>query len=48
MAFIPTGTELPTNMGFGRGEDRNLLYVTSGNSLYRIRLNATGYHLPQQ
>jgi gluconolactonase len=44
IAFIPT--EIPTNVGFGRGRDANLLYITAGKSLYRIRLNAKGYHLP--
>jgi gluconolactonase len=39
-------TEIPTNVGFGRGKDANLLYITAGKSLYRIRLNAEGYHLP--
>ena len=39
-------TEIPTNVGFGRGEDSNLLYITAGKSLYRIRLNCVGYHLP--
>lgn len=46
LAFIPTGTELPTNVGFGRGADANLLYNTSGKSLYRIRVGKKGYHLP--
>ena len=46
LAFIPTGEELPTNVGFGRGEDANLLYVTSGKSLYRIRVGKEGYQLP--
>lgn len=46
LAFIPTGEELPTNVGFGRGEDSNLLYVTSGHSLYRIRMAKNGYQLP--
>jgi gluconolactonase len=46
LAFISTGKELPTNVGFGRGADANLLYVTSGNSLYRIRMAKAGYHLP--
>ncbi len=46
LAFIPTGTELPTNVGFGRGADANLLYVTSGKSLYRIRVGVSGYQLP--
>ena len=39
-------TEVPTNVGFGRGRDENLLYITAGRSLYRIRLNCQGYHLP--
>jgi gluconolactonase len=39
-------TEVPTNVGFGRGSDENLLYITAGKSLYRIRLNCQGYHLP--
>ncbi len=46
LAFISTGEELPTNVGFGRGEDANLLYVTSGKSLYRIRVGKEGYQLP--
>ena len=39
-------TEVPTNVGFGRGADANLLYITAGSSLYRIRLNRRGYQLP--
>jgi len=46
LAFIPTGDELPTNVGFGRGEASNVLYVTSGKSLYRIELAKNGYQLP--
>jgi gluconolactonase len=46
LAFLPTGKELPTNVGFGRGEDANLLYVTSGKSLYRIKMAQKGYQLP--
>ena len=46
LAFISTGEELPTNVGFGRGEDSNVLYVTSGNSLYRITMAKDGYQLP--
>lgn len=42
--FIPT--ELPTNVGFGRGDDANLLYITAGSSLFRIRLTIDGYQLP--
>jgi gluconolactonase len=46
MAFISTGKELPTNVGFGRGADSNILYVTSGHSLYRIKTGKKGYQLP--
>jgi gluconolactonase len=46
LAFIPTGEELPTNVGFGRGEESKILYVTSGKSLYRIKMAKDGYHLP--
>ena len=34
----------PSNVEFGLGADKNLLYVTVDLSLYRIRLNAHGYH----
>ena len=44
LAFIET--PVPTNLGFGRGKDSNLLYITAGADLYRIRLNTTGYQLP--
>lgn len=44
LAYIKT--EVPTNVGFGRGKDANLLYITAGSSLYRIRVNREGYHLP--
>lgn len=44
LAFIPT--EIPTNVGFARGADANLLYITAGKSVYRIRLNRKGYQLP--
>lgn len=46
LAYIKT--EVPTNVGFGRGKDANLLYITAGKGLYRIRLNREGYHLPAQ
>lgn len=39
-------TEVPTNVGFGRGDTANVLYITAGKSLYRIKLNTEGYHLP--
>jgi gluconolactonase len=44
IAYLPT--ETPTNVGFGRGKDSNLLYITAGKSLYRIRINRHGYQLP--
>ena len=44
LAYV--ATEVPTNVGFGRGADSNLLYITAGHSLYRIRLKKSGYHLP--
>jgi gluconolactonase len=46
LAFIPTGEELPTNVGFGRGDESNVLYVTSGKSLYKIKMAKEGYQLP--
>lgn len=39
-------TELPTNVGFGRGPEAKTLYITAGKSLYRIRTNKDGYQLP--
>ncbi len=42
LAYIKT--EVPTNVGFGRGDDANLLYITAGKSLYRMRVNAKGHH----
>jgi gluconolactonase len=44
LAYIPT--EIPTNVGFGRGADARLLYITAGSSLYRIRVGREGYQLP--
>ncbi len=42
-AYIPTD-ELPTNCCFGRGDESQTLYMTVGTGLYRIKLNATGFH----
>lgn len=39
-------TEVPTNVGFGRGEDSKLLYITAGSSLFRVKTNREGYQLP--
>jgi gluconolactonase len=44
LAYIKT--EVPTNVGFGRGPEARTLYITAGHSLYRIRLNREGYQLP--
>jgi len=44
LAWLPT--EIPTNVGFARGADSHLLYITAGSSLYRVRTNRQGYHLP--
>ena len=55
LAFIATGPAqpgvekpvgLPSNCDFGIGPDSRTLYVTVDRSLYRIRLNAEGYHIP--
>ncbi|HVX15027.1 MAG TPA: SMP-30/gluconolactonase/LRE family protein [Pirellulales bacterium] len=37
---------LPSNCDFGIGDEDHVLYVTVDTSLYCIRLNTTGYHLP--
>ena len=39
-------TEVPTNVGFGRGAEAKTLYITAGKSLYRIGLSKDGYQLP--
>jgi gluconolactonase len=41
-------TEVPTNVGFGRGADANVLYITAGSSLYRIKTSRKGYQLPEK
>jgi gluconolactonase len=46
MAYIPTPA-LPTNAGFGRGEESRTLYITAGGSLYKIRVARSGYQLPR-
>jgi gluconolactonase len=48
VGFIPTGPAdqvgeaigLPSNVEFGRGVERNVLYITVDTSLYRIRLRS--------
>ncbi|MDP6446098.1 MAG: SMP-30/gluconolactonase/LRE family protein [Pirellulaceae bacterium] len=56
IAHIPTGPQkqktdaknppvgLPSNVEFGLGREGSVLYITVDTSLYRIRLNAQGYH----
>ena len=44
LAYIKT--EVPTNVGFGRGTEAKTLYITAGTSLYRTRVNRAGYQLP--
>lgn len=44
LAYIKT--EIPTNVGFGRGAERRTLYITAGKSLYRIKVKKPGYELP--
>jgi gluconolactonase len=36
----------PSNVDFGAGDEGNVLYITVDQSLYMIRLNATGFHIP--
>ena len=40
--------DLPTNVGFGRGQENKTLYITSGGKLHRIKTLKVGYHLPVQ
>ena len=47
VGHIPT-PEPPTNVGFGRGQDADILYITAGNALYRTRLATPGYQLPPE
>jgi gluconolactonase len=55
LGFIPTGPSqpgaeepkgLPSNVDFGIGDESHMLYITVDKSLYRIPLNAKGYHIP--
>lgn len=54
-AFIPTGPSqpgakdpqgVPSNVTFGIGDEKNILYVTVDKSLFRIRLRSVGAQLP--
>ena len=50
--YSPEGTQLdfisipeePTNVTFGRGTSENIIFITAGKSLYKIKINARGYH----
>jgi gluconolactonase len=55
LGFIATGQPqpdakephgLPSNCDFGLGDESDMLYITVDTRLYRIRLNATGFHIP--
>lgn len=55
LGFIPTGKPqpdakepvgMPSNCDFGIGDESNVLYITIDTSLYRMRLNAQGFHIP--
>ncbi len=55
VGFIPTGPPQPgvkevkgspSNVDFGIGDESHMLYITVDKSLYRIPLNAKGYHIP--
>ncbi len=55
LAFIPTGASqpeakepkgLPSNVTFGIGDEKNMLYVTVDQSLYRIPLKTIGLKKP--
>ena len=43
VAYLPT-PDLPTNCCFGRGAQKNVLYITAGTGLYRIALKSEGAH----
>jgi gluconolactonase len=34
--------EVPSNLTFGKGEDKNYLFITAGGSLYKINVLAEG------
>jgi gluconolactonase len=55
LAFLPTGPSqpgakepvgIPSNVCFGLGKEKNVLYATVDKSLYRIPLKTEGYHIP--
>ena len=57
VGYIPTGpigqdqataVGLPSNVEFGIGKDRDVLYITVDKSLYRIKLKTRGWHVQYQ
>lgn len=44
LAFLKT-PDVPTNCGFGRGDELSVLYITAGKSLYRVPTNTKGWFL---
>ncbi|QDU10700.1 SMP-30/gluconolactonase/LRE family protein [Gimesia aquarii] len=55
LAFLPTGPTdqsgefedwrgIPSNVEFGIGDEKNILYVTIDKSLYRVRVKTEGHH----
>ena len=55
LAFLPTGPThqqgdfedwkgIPSNVEFGIGDEKTMLYVTIDKSLFRIRTKTEGYH----
>lgn len=45
LAYVKT-PDKPTNVAFGRGKTRKVLYITAENCLYSIQTMKEGYHLP--
>jgi gluconolactonase len=46
LGLIDDWTGIPSNVEFGIGDEKNILYITIGKSLYRVRTNAEGYLHP--
>ncbi|MBX7106738.1 MAG: SMP-30/gluconolactonase/LRE family protein, partial [Gemmataceae bacterium] len=42
LAFLKT-PDVPTNCGFGRGDEAAVLYITAGKSLYRVTTSTRGW-----
>jgi gluconolactonase len=48
LGLIDDWTGIPSNVEFGIGAEKNVLYITIGKSLYRVRTNAVGYFHSRQ